>query len=180
VRRPPSNPQRVAIIGVTGSGKSTLAARVSAATGLPWSSTDLLIWEPGWHLVDRPEQARRISEVVTGDRWVLDAVPTAADDLVRRRADLVVALDYPRWISLLRLVRRTARRVVTREEICNGNTESPRKTFSKDSILVWHFRSFARKRAEIQCLLDDPAAPPVVRLTSQEETDAWLRSLGAR
>lgn len=168
------------MIGVTGSGKSTLAARIAEVTGLPCVATDQLIWEPGWHLVDRPEQLRRVAVAISGDRWVLDAVPSAARDLARDRADLVVALDYPRWFSLQRLVRRTARRLVTREEICNGNTEDVRKTLSRNSILAWHFRSFANTRARIRRLLDDPTGPPVVRLTSQRATDAWLRALNGR
>ncbi|BCW70380.1 hypothetical protein NicSoilB8_14240 [Arthrobacter sp. NicSoilB8] len=44
-------------------------------------------------------------------------------DLVLARAELVVALDYPRWLSLSRLVRRTVRRIVTGPVVCNGNRE---------------------------------------------------------
>jgi adenylate kinase family enzyme len=180
VRVPPDLPRRIVLVGVTGSGKSTLAARISEATGLPWTSTDQLIWEPGWHLVDQPEQVRRVRAVVTGDRWVLDSAPSAAADLLHSRADLVVALDYPRWLSLQRLVRRTVRRVVTREKVCNGNTEGVRQALGRDSILAWHFRTFTERRNRIQALLADRTGPPVVRLTSQRATDAWLRALRER
>jgi len=176
VRPQPEHPRRISIVGVTGSGKSKLAARIGEITGLPWTSTDQLIWEPGWQLVDRPEQVRRITEIVERDRWVLDGVPSSCLATTLARADLVVALDYPRWFSLQRLVRRTARRLVTREEICNGNQERLSETLSNDSILVWHFRSFTGNRAQIRALLDDPDAPPVVRLTSQRATDACCGS----
>lgn len=172
-------PQRVLILGSTGSGKSTLAARVSERTGLRFVHTDDLIWEPGWVLVDEAEKQRRIADVLLADRWVLDAVPSSCLAMALARADQVVGLDYPRWLSLQRLVRRTARRVITRESVCNGNTESLRETFSRNSIFAWHFRTFTRNRRRMRALEADRTAPPVVRLTSQRETDAWLRSLRA-
>jgi hypothetical protein len=48
---------------------------------------------------------------------------------------------------------------------------------SRDSILVWHFRSFARKRDRMRAWVADPAAPEVIRLTSPVATRRWLVSL---
>ena len=94
------------------------------------------------------------------------------------RAELIVALDYPRRVSLLRLIGRTARRVVTGEEVCNGSKESLRRALWSQSILAWHFRSFGSKRGQIAAWLADPSAPPVVRLGSPQEAEAWLADLG--
>src|SRR5215510_8270767 len=104
-------------------------------------------WLPDW--VERPRQEQRalVAEIVSTDEWVLDTAYGHSLDLVLARTELIVALDYPRVVSLTRLARRTARRVVTREVACNGNTESLRQAVSRDSILVWHFRSFTAKRA---------------------------------
>ena len=89
-----------------------------------------------------------------------------------------MALDYARWRSLARLARRTLMRAIDHRLICNGNTESFRQTFSRDSIMVWHFRSFARKRARIRAWVADRSGPEVVRLTSPAVTRSWLASLG--
>ena len=105
--------------------------------------------------------------------------------------ELIVALDYPRWFSLQRLLRRTLMRAVTREETCNGNVESWSQVLSADSILLWHFRSWARKRGRIRQWASDPATvlewvgqdssdrdpPRVLHLRSARSTEAWLRSL---
>lgn len=96
------------------------------------------------------------------------------------RTELIVAFDYPRWVSLNSLVRRTVRRAVSGVEACNGNIETWRKLLSPDSILVWHFRSFVRKRAQIAAWEADPVAPPVVRLRSLRETERWLETLRDR
>jgi adenylate kinase family enzyme len=98
-------------------------------------------------------------------------------DLALARADVIVALDYPRWLSLARLTRRTFARVVDRRVICNGNTETWRLVFSKESILVWHFRSFTRKRDLIRSWLREPPGPQVVHLTSPNATRRWLETL---
>jgi hypothetical protein len=88
-----------------------------------------------------------------------------------------VALDYPRWRSLAWLTRRTLGRVIDRRTICNGNTEGFRQMLARDSIIVWHFRSFARKRARMRAWAADPAGPEVIRLTSPAATRRWLATL---
>jgi hypothetical protein len=90
---------------------------------------------------------------------------------------LIVALDYPRWFSLQRLVRRTAVRVFDGRMVCNGNRESWRGLFSRDALIVWHFKSFSRKRERIRRWAADPTAPPVLRFTSSRQTEQWLSEL---
>ena len=169
--------QRVLVYGVTGSGKSTLAQRVAARTGLPYVAVDDLTWQPGWVQLPTEEQRRLLTEVCAADRWVLDSAYGTWTDVVLARADLVVGLDYPRWVSLGRLLRRTALRVVDRQEVCGGNVETLRQALSDESIVRWHFRSFARKRERIVRWQADPAMPRVLRLTSPRETEAWLAGL---
>jgi hypothetical protein len=56
--------------------------------------------------------------------------------------------------------------------------ESFREAFLKsDSILLWHFTSFARKRARIRQWAADPAFPSIVVLRSPAEVSQWLASL---
>jgi hypothetical protein len=78
---------------------------------------------------------------------------------------------------LQRLLRRTVSRVVRRTEICNGNRESLKLALSKDSIVAWHFTSFANKRRRIQRWVDQPGGPPIVRFTRAGQAEAWLGTL---
>jgi adenylate kinase family enzyme len=168
---------RVLIYGVTGSGKSTLAAALAERTGLPWHSVDDLTWEPGWNAVSEEEQRRRFEAICAQDRWILDTAYGSWRDVPLARVELIVALDYPRWLSLARLIRRTLARAVDHRLICNGNTESFRQLFSRDSIIIWHFRSFDRKRARMRRWDADPSGPAVVRLTTPGATRRWLAGL---
>lgn len=178
VFRPIGPARRILIYGVTGSGKTTLAAGLSEATQITWHSVDDLTWEPGWVEVPGDEQRRRIQRICEQPEWILDAAYGKWLDVPLGAADLIVALDYPRWVSLQRLVRRTAIRIFGRRLICNGNRESVRDLFSRDAILMWHFRSFRRKRKRIRQWSNDPVVPPVLRLTSPRQTNEWLKSLG--
>ena len=112
-----------------------------------------------------------------GGRWVLDSAYSSWIDVVLDRVELIVALDYPRWRSLGRLIWRTLQRNLDHQTVCNGNTESLRQTFSRDSIVVWHFKSFARKRARMRAWAAEPSGPKVVRLTSPAAAWAWLAGL---
>jgi len=173
-----SDPKRILVYGVTGSGKTVLARQIAEITGIPWHSMDDEVgWLPDW--VERPhdEQRALVSKIVSSDAWVLDTANSHWCDLVLDRTELIVALDYPRLVSLTRLVGRTAKHVLTRKVFCNGNTESLRQALSSQSILAWHFRSFARKRQRIAGWQADPSAPPVVRLRSQRSTEQWLVAL---
>jgi adenylate kinase family enzyme len=167
-------PSRILVYGVTGSGKTALAERISAATGIPWHSVDDLTWEPAWVPVPDQEQRRRIEAICAGERWILDTAYGSWLDVPLARVELIVALDFPRWLSLFRLIRRTVARAIDGRELCNGNRESFRQMFSRDSIILWHFTSFSRKRDRIRAWEADPAAPVVVRLTSPGDARVWL------
>jgi adenylate kinase family enzyme len=166
------------VYGVTGSGKSTLARRVAERLALPYQEVDDLTWEPGWVPVPVDVQRERITAVCAGEEWVIDHAYGKWLDVPLARADLVVALDLPRLVTLSRLIRRTVRRIRHRTPTCNGNIETWRESFlRRDSILLWHFTSFANRRARIRRWATDPDFPELVVLHSTAEVERWLASL---
>jgi adenylate kinase family enzyme len=170
--------RRILVYGVTGSGKSTLARAIAVRLGLTYHDVDALAWEPGWVMTSKESQRRAIETICAGDRWVLDAAYSSWGDIPGARADLIVGLDYPRALSLGRLLRRTARRMRTRETICNGNVESVRGVFARDSIVVWHFKSFRRKRDRMRAwYAAQTPAQPVLLFTHPREAEKWLTGL---
>jgi len=171
---------RILVYGVTGSGKSTLARTLGELTGIPATSVDDITWSPGWVPMPRDEQLAHFRELVQADRWILDAAYGAWREQVLERADLVVALDYSRAVSLGRLLRRTAARMVDRQEICNGNHETLRNTFARDSIVVWHFRSFTPHRTRMRAWAAAATGPPVIRLRRPADARTFVAAETAR
>lgn len=169
--------ERVLVYGVTGSGKSTAAQRIAALTGLPLTLVDDLTWMPGWVPVPDERQREMFEQMVAGDRWVLDSAYGSWLDVVLPRAQVIVALDYPRWFSLQRLMRRTVRRAIDKQPICNGNIQSWRGLWARDSIVRWHFDSFARKRERMRAWAAAADGPPVLLISRPRQLAALLAAL---
>jgi adenylate kinase family enzyme len=161
--------RRILVYGATGSGKSFMARALSELTGIPCR-------RPGWVPTPKAEQLAHFDALTATDSWILDAAYDAWRHLAYERADLVIAMDYPRLTSLTRVLRRTATRMRRREEICNGNYETWRRSFSKSSLVVWHFRSFGSKRAEMRQWAAAAAGPRVVVLRSPAGARAFLEA----
>ena len=170
----PAGAHRILVYGVTGSGKSVAASRIAVRTGLPLTLVDELTWKPEWVPVADEQQRELFTTLVAQDQWVLDTAYGAWLDIVLPRVELIVALDYPRWFSLQRLVRRTVMRIIDKRPICNGNTESVAGLFSRDSILRWHFQSFTRKRRRMRQWAAAHDGPPVLMVRRAKELDEWV------
>ena len=160
---------------MTGSGKTILAQRLAEKTGLTYIAVDELTWEPGWIIVPFDVQRDVIRDICRKDDWILDGAYGHWLDIPLQRVDLIVALDYPRWLSLSRLVGRTLRRWIDQRPVCNGNRESLRVIFSRNSILLWHFRSFRRKRNRIRAWQRE--GQQMLTFRHPREAEAWLAGL---
>ncbi len=172
--------KKILVYGVTGSGKSTLAARIGQQLNLPYHSVDDLTWELGWVEVPKNVQRERIAAICAGDAWVIDSAYRSWLDIPLAHVDLIVGLDFSRWTSLSRLVRRSVHRVIDKTPICGGNVESLRLLIARDSIIVWHFKSFAKKRATMRAWHADPNGPTIRLFRSPAEVEAWLKTESVR
>jgi len=169
--------RRVAIVGTTGSGKTTLARRLATCLGLRHIELDALHWDPNWSEAAIDVFRDRTSRALAGDGWVVDGNYSKVRDIVWGRADTVVWLDYPLWLVLTRLLRRTVWRGVARTELWNGNRERlwP-QLCSRDSLILWALQSYPRHRAEYPRLFQRPEYQHLsaVRLRSARAAVAWL------
>ena len=168
--------RKVMCYGVCGSGKTTLATRLSQVTGVPWHSADDLTWLPNWQMAPDDVQTTKITEVVTQDSWILDTAYGKWIEVPMAHVELIVALDYSRWLSLCRLVKRSVQRAIDKQPVCNGNIESWRNMFSRESIVLWHFRSFGRKRERIREWQNTDNGPRIVVFKSPKACEEWLKS----
>lgn len=171
-------PRRILIYGCTGSGKTSLAQALARELGMPWTEVDELTWQPGWVEVPLDEQRARIAEICAGDSWLLDTAYGKWLEVPLERATVIVGLDYPRRVSTIRLLRRTFDRLVRGTRCCNGNSEDFRQTFSRNSILMWHFKSFPSKRRRIAKFIAD--GRPVIHVTRPAPVDQLASELATK
>lgn len=169
--------KRVAIVAsASSSGKTTLGRELARRLGAPFHELDALNHGPGWTEATAEELRAKVEPLLANERWVIDGSYSGKlGTLVLDHADLVVWLDLPPRVWLPRLLRRTVRRVVRREELWNGNRETFRRAFlSRESLILFALRSYTRIRRRNGERL---ASLPVVRLRSQRAVRDWLESV---
>lgn len=183
---PPYTGRRLCVVGTSGSGKSYVAREAARRLGLRYVSNDALIWGPHWRSTPRAERPA-LFEAATRDEdgrgWAFDGNifgDDPEDRIVLGRCDTVVWLDLPRRVVWSQVVWRTFRRVVTREPLWHGNIETWRMALSRESVVLWSLRTYARRRRQYVAMFADPryADRTRIRLRSRREVNAWLASLG--
>jgi adenylate kinase family enzyme len=174
--------KRIAIIGTTGCGKSTLAQRLARSMDCPYVELDALFWGPNWTPSHRDAFRERVSQALSGLRWIVGGNYSSARDIIWRRAEALVWLDYPLPVTLGRLFRRTLKRIVTQEELWSGNRESWRAQFlSRQSLFLYALQSHYRRRVELPSELRraEYAHLKVLRFHSPHAAESWLRGIEA-
>lgn len=140
---------RVVVIGTTGAGKTTMAKRVAEAIGATALDIDDFHWQPGWVERTPAEMIELFREAFQSERWTLAGNHSRTRDFTWGEADTVIWLNYSVWVVFPRLLWRTIKRVVTKEEVMPGCVETFRAQFmSKDSLLVWFFQTFWKRKKE--------------------------------
>jgi adenylate kinase family enzyme len=142
-----TTPQRIHIVGTAGSGKTYLAQELSTRLGIPHIELDALFWRSGWQESENEDFRGRVREALSGEAWVVDGNYSRVRDIVWKQVELVVWLDYSLWVCFWRVLLRSIGRIISREELWNGNRESFSDVFfSKDSIVLYSFQAHARLR----------------------------------
>jgi adenylate kinase family enzyme len=170
---------RISVVGGSCSGKTTLSRRLAARLGVPHIELDALHHGPNWDEAPAELLQQRVREALAEapDGWVVDGnYHGKIGRLVLDQADLIVFLDPPYHTVLRRSLWRTFSRAITGYELWNGNRETFRHAFSKDSIILWVIRTHRPLRAKMAERL---AENEVVHLRSPREVESWLQSIHA-
>jgi adenylate kinase family enzyme len=161
------------VIGPTGSGKTTFARVLAEKRGVQHVELDALFWKPGWVMSSAEELRAKVERALAAGAWVVDGNYSGKlGTYVIDQADEIVWLDLPLRTTWWRLLRRTVRRLFTRELICGSNRENFRQAFlSRDSILLYSLQTYRRTRASRTEWI---AGYPVVRLRTPREVEQYL------
>jgi len=171
---------RVVVIGSSCAGKTTFAARLAHVLGQPTTDLDELFWAPHWQAKPLDEFRRLTEQVASSERWVVSGNYGDVRPVLWPRATAVIWLNFDFPVVLWRAVKRTVRRIATRETLWHGNRESFRRSFlSRESILVWVMSTFHKRRRQFEALRASNPYPHLswVELNRPADAERFVRLL---
>jgi adenylate kinase family enzyme len=172
--------QRISVVGGSCSGKTTLARALAERLRLPYIELDALHHGPNWEEAPAELLQERVRAALAAAPrgWVVDgSYHVKLGDLVFTQADTAILL-HPSYATVLsRSLRRTVRRLITREELWNGNRERLRDAFSRNSIPVWVLRTHLGRRERFRGLFEHHPQLEVVELGGRRDVERWLQSI---
>jgi len=169
---------RIHVIGTGGVGKTEMAARLAAALQVPHVELDSIFWQEDWQPSETEVFQQVVGEALAGDEWVTDGNYSKVRQIIWRRVQVVVWLDYSFGIVFSRLLRRSVRRALSRELLWGTNRESFSKLFfSRDSLLFYVMRDFMKRRVLYEQLSHAPEFESIqfVRLRAPRQAERWFR-----
>jgi len=149
-------------VGTPGNGKTTLARTLAKALDVKHIELDAHFHQPDWKSPPHDEFRPKIVALVDAEPngWVVCGNYTQAlDGELWRRADTVIFMDLPRRVIMPRVIRRTLRRVITREELWNGNREPWTNLYHWDperNIIRWAWVMHPVYRERYEQAMHDP------------------------
>lgn len=163
--------RRMIVIGSGGAGKSTLASKIAATLDLPLVHLDREFWRPNWTETPKDEWRERVSQLVQGEKWVIEGNFGGTMDIRMAACDTVVFLDFPRLVCTYRVIKRRLKyRNCSRPDMAPGCKEKIDLDFLG---WVWNFSS--RSGVKIERYLNEFGQDKkIFRLRSPKEVDRFL------
>ena len=163
--------KRVIVIGSPGAGKSTFARKLRDKTGLPLFYLDMI-----WHLPDRTNISReefdaRLSEIIAGDKWIIDGNYGRTMEMRLKACDTVILLDYPLEVCL----------DGARTRVGQKREEMPWIEEKLDEEFRQWIQDFPNEQLPriYQLLEQYKEGRRICILHSREDADAWIEKEGA-
>ncbi|MDD0852119.1 hypothetical protein HBN50_03380 [Halobacteriovorax sp. GB3] len=176
--------KRIIVIGVTGSGKSTFSKKLSNILGLKYIQLDELFWLPNWEMTPDDQFFKKIDEATKDSSWIIDGNYNRTNHIHWPKADTVIWIDLPLWLTFYQNLSRSFNRALFRKEIWEGtgNKESFSRMFSKDSIVRWLFKTYRphKKRNEDRLKSIEYSHINFHRLRSRREISDFLLMVAKR
>jgi adenylate kinase family enzyme len=138
----------------------------------------------GWNSTSDDEFTRIVGEFAAQPRWVVDGNYTShgIPTVLWPRADTFVWTDLPRPVVMTRVIRRTLKRMITRERLWNGLREPLSNLYKLDpweNIIVWTWTRFEGTRDKFEEAMRDGswAHATVHRLRTRKEVANFVATL---
>ncbi|STQ89657.1 adenylate kinase [Iodobacter fluviatilis] len=172
---------KILIIGTSGSGKSTLARDLARRLQLADIELDALYWQANWTPVGASLFRDRVENAINShSAWVMNGNYLEVKDLSWGNARQLIWLDYSLFTVMWRVIKRSLLRGIKKEKLWAGNTETLKNNFfSKDSIILWAWQTYALRKKQYAEMIADPAYCHlhVLRFKTPAALESYLEGL---
>ena len=177
----PNRWDRINVVGTSGSGKSTFARELARLLALPYYEMDQLFWKADWQESRDEELFRKVQEVASQPKWVLDGNYVRTIPHKWQQVQMVIWLDLSFVRTVFRVSKRAIQRSFTRQELWpgTGNRETLSKAFlSRDSVIWWAITTYRKNRRTYAAMMASPEYSHIrfVRLRSPRSVAAYLKN----
>jgi len=164
--------KKIVVLGVSASGKTTFARKLGEKTGLPVTYMDEVMWRPGWKYIGDEETAAHIQKVSLENSWIIEGyIDKKAQQALFEKADTLLYLDYPGWLSSWRYIKRWLKhRKTPRPEL----PDSPEK-FSLEFLLRVYKKKEVYRLEKLFKAVD--FSSKIIRFKSPKEAEDFLSIL---
>jgi adenylate kinase family enzyme len=166
--------RKVLVIGPGGAGKSTVAKRLGQLLQIEVKHLDRFYWRAGWTEPSKEDWLQTVTELVSGDSWIIDGNFGGTLEFRLRHCDTIVFLDMPRLLCLWRIMKR---RLLYRNRSRPDMAEGCREKIDLEFVdWVWNYSRTTRPKV-IKLLEEQAEGKQVVWLRSDAEVEKFLASL---
>ena len=168
--------KRIQVIGAPGAGKSTLAKKVSEVTGYKLIDLDMNFHLPGWQMRETEEFRQIIQSKIAGvDNWILDGdYYSKLGSEILEQVDTVVWMNTPLLYSQSRLIRRSLKRIITKELLWGVNRESTKGAYG---LFKFAIRKHRELEEQVQERWINNDKVKVIELKSKRDAEKYIRQL---
>lgn len=128
---------KIYIIGNSGQGKTTLGKELSLITTIEYYDMDDLFWLPNWQQISDEKKSEVLERIIKNENWIVSGNYSNVSKRVKEESECIIWMYYSYHINMWRSIKRSVVRAWTKKNVCNGNVETWRNLFSKDSIVKW-------------------------------------------
>src|SRR5688572_6356798 len=163
--------KRVLVIGPGGAGKSTLARQLGQLLNIEVKHLDKFFWKPGWTETSKEEWLKKVTELASGDSWIMDGNFGGTLELRVKYCDTIIFLDMPRLLCLWRITKRCVlHRNRSRPDMAEGCNEKLDPEFVR---WVWNYAHRSRPKV-IKLLEEHSGSKQIVWLRSKADVKRFL------
>ncbi|MBC8385025.1 MAG: adenylate kinase [Candidatus Cloacimonetes bacterium] len=147
--------KKIVIVGSTCSGKTTLAKHLSRILKIPHIELDAIYWGPNWTAKPFPEFRKIVEKISTENSWIIEGNYMSVQNIVFSEAELVIWLNYSFPVVMHRALKRTIRRIISKELLFSGNRERFfEQFFTRDSLYWWLIKTYKKKKDNMRFIFD--------------------------